>query len=360
VAVLSNQVWLFAKECVQFAFLIPPQQLVPDTFGPDWNSWVSTNSDFTPLRILFFLFSLGLLCLGLRQLKRPYEELFKTKRWPAPGAYGAAAVVATLMIVTHVIVARRSVVPNASLRYTEAMAGLPVVLALVAGAVHRWWKRLAARAKPLSGWLAGTQALPPMMAAVPFVLLSVFSLWRPLFDQRGLLFVAPYVLLLISLGLMAILRRYRVGGVCLLLVLAGLHMFSLKAYSNRHMDPVDHRELAEALKARLQTGDVIFLHRGFDTTPLLYYLPAPRYRVVGRRFDDPKWHTADGRIWVVIYGKDVPPEIKPALEGYRRVETVSVHLARVELYCPPPTPRHDALPVPPARTAVSRGGEALR
>src|SRR5262249_27327333 len=153
---------------------------------------------------------------------------------------------------------------------------LPLVLTATAVLLDRNWGRL-----PVRGWkraLEGDRALIALLAVAPFALLAVLSQFRPLLNQRGLLFAAPYWLLLIAAGLVALRPKWRVLILPFILLVFGL---SLVSFRQMTVDPADYAGFASAVRSEIQSGDLVFIRKAWYTTPILYYLRRDQYHLVG-------------------------------------------------------------------------------
>ena len=98
---------------------------------------------------------------------------------------------------------------------------------------------------------------------------------------------------------------------------------SLLTYRKMMVDPVDYRSYARALMPVIQPGDIVFVHRVWYATPLLYHLPIDRYNLMGGDFEEATLRDHAKRVWVVmLHDKELTPRMAYALAGYRAVRTV--------------------------------------
>jgi 4-amino-4-deoxy-L-arabinose transferase-like glycosyltransferase len=333
VAFLSSNVPLIAREYVQFVYLIPGWD---DTFAPGGTPALALAPQFFLPRVILLLLCVLLLIMGIRRLKPADERLLSEPAGSFSGAWLLAAVLAVITILAYIVIAEHHLDPKPTLKYTKAMTPLPLVLVFAATALQRSWDRLRSRC---SRWtfrfLQGGPPLVWMLAVGPFVLLAAVSVvFRPLMDQRGLLYLAPYLLLTLATGVVALGQRSLWLALSLFLILGALHGFSVWAYSNRSVSPVDYKEFADKLKPHLHGDDLIFLNRAWYTTPILYYLTSDHYHLLASNFVDACRRHPNARVWALLFrGEEFSGDMKPALEEYREVETVEVYLARGVLYC---------------------------
>jgi hypothetical protein len=158
--------------------------------------------------------------------------------------------------------------------------------------------------------------------------------FRPMIDPRRTLFVAPYLLLTLAIGAVYLGQRSRWLALSLFLVLGAFHGLGVSAYRDRIASPVDLKGFADRLLPRLRSDDLIFLHQGWYETPVLYYVKPDHYRVLARNFAEACARNPNARVWVVLFsGGALPPDMQPALDGYREVETVDDYQVRGVLYC---------------------------
>lgn len=334
VAELSRNVPQVAREYLQFDYLIPGWD---DTFDPAGVPSPVHQPQFLVPRIVFFLFSAVLLFAGIRRLKSSDEPMLTARGASFTGAWLAAAAVAMGAILAHVILAQRHLFPAPlpTLKYTKAMTPVPLLLALIAMALKKSWDRVENWFAGLNlKWLEGGAPLVLMLALVPVLFLAIVSMVRPLMDPRGLVFLAPYLFLTLAAGVVSLARRSTWIAISLFLILGALHGYSTMAYSNRLISPVDYREFADKLKPRLRSDDLIFLHRDWYTSPILYYLTPDRYHLRATAFEDNCRSHPNARIWALLFrGESFPDEMKKALNGYHPVQTVEIFQARAVLYC---------------------------
>ena len=333
VAVLSGNLALTLGELLQFGLLLPANG--GDTYPADWTPAMDVIQPLSAARWGLILLTVTLLVLGIRRLKRSGPELAKQSPLPSRGAWIASIALATGSILCVVAVAQFVFRPKPSLGVTRLTLAIPFVLAAGAGLLYRMWTAIQPRIpSTIRLAFAECQLLPALMALMPPFLLAVVSLlFRPIMDNRGLLFIIPFLLLLIACGLTAILERNRFVGVSLLLGLAVLHTFSVRMYAGRTVDPMDHRRFAEAVRPQIQQTDLVFFRRGWDTTPILYYLDNRRYHLVVKDYAEASHQDPASRVWVLLfYEEPLPQEIQAALSDYQMTQTVQVNQGRALLY----------------------------
>jgi len=334
-ATLDRNIFSYAKEFVQFSFLLPQPMAanLPPLFP--WYSY--GQPQFWVSRGLLFVFSLLLLVLGIGSVKPANEKLLTDLDGPSPRLWIVTAGLGLLAILTFVVMAKKFVArPNDTLQLTKIMSLLPVSLAGLGIVLQRTWGRLPNSGRRLveNRFFVGSQALVTMLAVVPFACLSVISLFKPFLNQRGMLFVVPYLLFVLARGMVS-LARSRWVAVLLFILVGVLHGSSLMAYSVMRVDDADYRRVAAMLTPHIEKTDLVFLYRSWNSTPILYYLTADRYRLVAQDYREACKHNPNARVWVLLlYDQEVSREMAEALADYRVVQRFEMPFARGLLYSP--------------------------
>lgn len=336
VAFLSRDVPQIARQFIQFVYLIPGWD---DTYAPAGKQALALAPQFAVPLAIFFLLCLLFLALGIRRLEASREQTLVqpegrvssfTTAWLLAAGLAAGSLLMYIVYELHHTQRHKP-----TLKYMEAMTVLPFVMAFAATALQKFWGSLRSlRPRPSLEFLEGGSPLVLMMAFIPFLLLSAVSvLFRPLMDPRGLVYLSPYMLLILACGVATIAQRSTLIAVPLFVVLGALHGFSAASYRDRTVSPVDFRDFAEKLTPRVWPADIIFFRKDWDTTPILYYLKTDRYHLVGTNFAYAN-RTPAPRIWVLLFrGESFPRSMKQALDHYHEGEKVEVYLASAVLYC---------------------------
>jgi hypothetical protein len=103
------------------------------------------------------------------------------------------------------------------------------------------------------------------------------------------------------------------------------------------LDPADYKALAAQLASRAENSDLVFFNPKWYSTPMLYYLSADRYRLVGRDFMRTSEQNRRSRVWVLLlYNEPMPGDMQKALQHYRPGDSLEVPHARAVLYNPAP------------------------
>jgi Dolichyl-phosphate-mannose-protein mannosyltransferase len=368
-AALSSNVLVYAREYLQFGFAFPLMEYSSGVFPDRGPMPLGDDPHLSPVRWLFFLLSLVLFVLGALSARPSEDKLLTETSGPSAKGWLLAAVLAALGIGFFVFVARTyAAPPNATLRTAEWMIVLPFLFALAAIAIQRSWDSLvAARSskprkqsgglvsghdfsradrspssvipsglQPARNSLAGDQALVLVLAVVPFAMLAVVSLFKPIFNARGLILVVPYLLLVLAAGVVR-LARYPILLAAVLLVIGIAHYSGLRAYSHVSAGRADYKSFAAALVPKVEGNDLVFLNPEFFSTPLFYYVTADWNHIVGRNYEAAYRDNPRSRIWALQfynYEPQLRDSIVRALSNYHVVQTVDAPGAQASLYVP--------------------------
>ncbi len=105
------------------------------------------------------------------------------------------------------------------------------------------------------------RAIAALNAFVPLAVMYLGSLWRPMYDEKFLLFVVPFYMLLIASGIVA-LREWRALARWQPVVLAAIAAGMIFTIGSAQLNPQyakspAWREAAQIVRAQVQTGDLI-------------------------------------------------------------------------------------------------------
>lgn len=339
VATLSRDVWTVGREYLSFSFLLPLDGHVAMVEAPSFPLVRS------PLQETFFLTGRIAACLiavvcvlaGIRSRRQEEEVCLGASNGPGYKTWLAAAIFAAAVILVFVSFARAFAhPPNNSLRITEAMLVLPFLMAASGSLVNLRWTQLSGLCRRLwpSRWMDGKLALVYVQAFVPFALLSLLCIRRPVLNARGLMILTPYLLLCLAVGIVAVARERRLLQAFLVLMLGALHITSMVSYLPRSASPVNYRLLAQKLVAEVHPADIILIKRNWRDTPILYYLPEDRFHLAElSQASAVLSRPATDRVWVLQF---YPPILRSPADstlGDFQVETVlEIYGARAVLY----------------------------
>ncbi len=235
VAELGERFAVILREYVQFFWILPGSD---DIAAGSGIAGLFFPAAALVLMALLCLFSLWLLIVGFRQLYSVDDPTLSAPSKPFIGLWVMATLLATLADIGLEFATRHELARSPgpwvqTLRGVEVLAILPSILVMGAITLSQSWQHLSAFGRTLDPRvLAGGRRVVMLQAFLPLALLTFASLFlQPLLNPRGLLFVAPYLLLMLACGIVAIGRRSRWLAGALFVVLAVLHAWSLWAYS---------------------------------------------------------------------------------------------------------------------------------
>ncbi|MBI1786798.1 MAG: hypothetical protein HYR60_04495 [Acidobacteria bacterium] len=324
---------LFLREYLQFAFLFPSEYSGSVAVPP----FFLLGAFGDVVRGAALLIGLILLVVSLRSTRRPTEEILTDPEGPEPRIWFIAGLAGALAIAAFVLGAKAFIKPRPfpTLTLAAKMIGLPLVLAALGWLLQKYWRRLqASEWRPNSPAMTGGYGLVVIAAALPLIVLGVLAPVLPIYNQRGILFASPFLLLVLAAGAVPLGRRTWIGVAVAVPVLL-LHLGSLVAYDRTTSDPADYRKFAFAIMPHVRSGDLIFLIKRWNVTPMIYYLPAERYRLVGQEYERACRDNPRARVWALaLYTDDFSPRIKEALKAYRAVRTIQMPYVKAVLYEP--------------------------
>jgi 4-amino-4-deoxy-L-arabinose transferase-like glycosyltransferase len=368
-AALSSNVLVYAREYLQFGFVFPLMGYSSGVYPDRGPILLIDDPHISVLRWLLFLLCLGLFVLGAFSIRGAEDKLLTDRSGPSSKGWLLAAGFAALAILGFVFVARTyAAPPNPTLRTAQRMIIVPFLLALAAVVVQRSWGSLIAsqsRGVPINSGdknpnchpdrglqperrdlrfaskhsrdsLTGGQALVLLLAVLPFVALVVVSIFKPIFNARGLILVAPYLLLVLATGIVR-LARYPIILVVVLLAIGVAHYSGLQAYRHVSAGRANYKAFAAALVPQIEDSDLVFLSPEFFSTPLFYYMFSDWNQIVGRNYDAACHAHPRARIWALQfynYEPELRQSIVQAISNYHIVQTIDAPGGRASLYVP--------------------------
>jgi hypothetical protein len=168
-----------------------------------------------------------------------------------------------------------------------------------------------------------------------FLILLIMHQRNAMLAQRGMLYLTPFLLILMSSG---ILRAKNFGKACIPLLLLP---FLLSAYQwlNTDKSVRDYQGLAQQLIPLVKTGDEIWVGTKWWEVPMHYYLPPERFKVKpppsgSRR--RPLTQLPE-HVWVIVFGDTefLPKRMAKVIRwipDYQEAQRVSARNAVAVLY----------------------------
>jgi len=373
-AALSSNVLVYAREYLQFGFVFPLMGYSSGVFPDRGPIPAADDPHLSLVRWLFFLLCLALFVLGAISTRTTEDGLLEDASGPSYKGWLPAAVLAALAILLFVFIAKTyAKPPNPTLQAAEKMIILPFVFALAALVIQKAWNSFAAlrssapprnssdeksdchpdRVPPVRqnrrgerrdlrfpptarDFYDGDRALILILAVLPFAMLAVVSLVKPIFNARGLILVVPYLLLVLAAGI-ARLFRYPVLAAVVLLAFAIADYSGLRDYSHVSAGRADYKAFAAALVPQIESTDLVLLTPEFFSTPLFYYMTSDWSQIVGRNYEAATRDHPHARIWALEfynYEPQLRPSMAQALSHHHAVQTVDAPGAQASLYVP--------------------------
>ncbi len=336
-ATLSSNTLVYAREFVQFAFAFPLLGFSSGLYR-NYGAIPDNNPHLSIARWLFFGLSVILFVAGCGAASTSRKRLFLETHGPSWKLWLWSGALGTLSILVFIWFARSFAHPPATLRKTEQMIVVPLILAIAAILIERNWAKLSSGTSRLvrNQLLSGEQSLIVILATVPLLLLAIVSLGKPILNGRGMLPLAPYILLLLSSG-MARLGRNPIVLTALLLAVGAAQFIGLRQYGGMTAGRADYKSLAAALGPQLESADLLFLHHEFYSTPLFFDMNSGWSRFVGRDYSMETRNHPHARVWALWfynYEPELSAAMQAALANYRREETIEVAGGQAILYLP--------------------------
>ncbi len=337
-ATLSSNTAIYARELVQFAFAFPLLGYSSGLFGDYGRVPDVGDAHLSPARWLFFGLSAVLFLAGCIAARRSQPALLRDCEGPSEKVWLRAGALGTLAIIAFLWVARAFAQPNATLGTTQRMSVLPLLLALAAILVQRYWAKLSSISSRLADnlFLTGEQALVLLLAVLPFLLLALISLFKPIFNARGLVVLTPYTLLVLAAGIVR-LGRHPVVLTAILAVVTVAHLSGLRAYRSLTAGRADYQSFATQLAPQIQPTDLIFLYPEFYSTPLFFYLHSDWDRAVARNYEAACHANPKARVWALWfdhYEPQLPVAMQKSLVGYQVTQRLRAEGGQAILYVP--------------------------
>jgi len=336
-ATLSNNVLVYAREFLQFAFLFPLVGFSSGVYPLDSGAPLVDDPHLSIARWLFFVLSLFLFLLGTVSIRESGKNFLGDARGISSRAWLVGASLGTLAILFFIFMAKRFLNrPNPTLRTTEVMIVVPLILAGLAIVLQKNWERFGNWIGPLvrSRFLIGEQALVLALVVVPFAVLTAVSRLKPIFNARGMLLVSPYLLLVLAWGIVR-LSRSRVAAIALLVVMSVSVYSGSEGYRHMSAGRANYMAFAAAVAPHVDKADLVFIQPSWYSTPVFYYLNSGWNRFLGQDYKVACRLNPHARVWTLLfYDEDIPKEMREALFDYQPLQTIETPRARAVLYAP--------------------------
>jgi 4-amino-4-deoxy-L-arabinose transferase-like glycosyltransferase len=336
-ATLSDNVLVYGREFLQFAFLFPLVGFSSGVYPLDSDAPLVDDPHLSIARWLFFCLSMFLFLLGTISIRESGKDLLGDARGVSPRAWLLGAGLGMVVILFFVLTARTFLNrPNPTLRTTEVMIVLPLILAGLATGLHNNWERMGEWIHPTvrNRFLIGEQALVLALVVVPFAALTAISRVKPILNARGMLLLSPYLLLVLAWGIERLIR-FRVAAIALLGVVSVSVYIGLRDYHHMSAGRANYKVFAATVAPQVDKADLVFIRPSWYSTPVFYYLNSGWSRFLGQDYQAACRQNPHTRIWTLLfYDEDLPKEMSEALSDYQPLRTVETPRARAVLYAP--------------------------
>ncbi|MFX0212342.1 MAG: glycosyltransferase family 39 protein, partial [Candidatus Hodarchaeota archaeon] len=243
------------SQFLQFGFLLEPD---PFIFPP------KSISIF--IRILLITATLILFGYGLRS-KKDYKE---NNSIPS-GPFSVVILLSGILMCCVILIFANFAHDKDSSR-TELIivtSAFPLLLALLDFLVHQYWGKIEKFYISKSNRLVFLKGLKfsisSFLAIIPLMMIIVISFFVSLFTSRGSLLYVPYLIIVLSMGLVSLISHNHFW-IVLLVFLAVIHIASVIHYSNRLHSPIDYKSFSELWATNIEDTDLIFVQRHWVTT----------------------------------------------------------------------------------------------
>jgi len=337
VAILSKDVLLHARQYVAFCHLFPVFDLEREPGAASQLQGI-LDALLPAARVITVLLGVALLIVAARIREASPAAWTGLPGGPSTRGWLGAALLTIVAIQGFILVALRYVKPQPppTWKLSQALIVLPPLIAVSGVVCERYWAKISEWMRPHAqrNWLASSRSVIWLLALFPFGILAAFALLKPILIARGLVVFAPYLLLLLALGLVRLASTQRLVGGAIVVVLLALHAGSLLLYTPALSGEVDFGQFSRALIPELQPDDTIVLRKNWAVTPILYYLKADQHRLVEfAKLEKTLRDPATQRVWLVLlYRDDLTESAKSALTEFGPVKTVETKRARALCY----------------------------
>lgn len=250
-----------------------------------------------------------------------------------PTAIGSALVVLGLLLVVlrhQLAVAVVMLLPFLALGLPQAGRRVHALLASADGAPMFLSRITASRPGPA---LIGLLALLPPLAIV------MLSFWTSMLIPRAFLMFVPYLLIVISAGVISI-TRWRFAALPVVAALFVIHAVSVQHHKSYPNDAIEYGELGQRMAERLRPGDLVFVvPESWVFTAIYYYLNDSPARYVAQDYADAVEQNPGARVWLLFFESarwgpygSTTDEMTAALTGYRPVERLEARRGAAQLF----------------------------
>jgi hypothetical protein len=261
-----------------------------------------------PFILSFLVFVVGavLLVLGIRPAHTGNSGTLPAQGTILPGFAQAAILFTAALVPLFVLHELYSQLYSGRLVYRALQLAPFLMLAFWAilyygyrpvGSAISWLNRTSPVGKYISD-------LPNLQAFLPFTLLAVIHLYKPVMADYGLVTLAPFFIVLISRAIMSFVLPVRIA---LIAFSFAVFVYSTISFYETINDPSEFDQLPAHIIPHIGDDDRIIIPNKWWIVPVTYYLKPSLFNVVSlktARAELENGHSGDistGRYWVIDY-----------------------------------------------------------
>jgi uncharacterized membrane protein len=243
---------------------------------------------------------------------------------------------ATIFVIPVILVFAKAIsVYNDSItRYVIESIALPFLIFILFFLTEKRWPLLQSK---ISSWpikkIIPIVSLSDFLALIPVGIILIITPLINLFASRGILLYIPFLILLMSKGLVKLASRtkYWIFIAGFLVVIHPLSVYYIQ-YSY-HSSETDFKSLSEEWIPKIEDSDLIFIRKHPMATPILYYLKPHEYNFVANNYAEEVSRHSPLRIWVLSHKVFfIHGWVDQSLIGYKQIEVVRARGVDAELY----------------------------
>ena len=274
-----------------------------------------------------------LLIMGTIEHKRSFEKNSTDNLWPSSKIMVLTGFGIFLFIILFAKILHAK---DPSRTILVMITGfIPLLLILVDFILKRYWTYLNIlpdKIRLAFSYISHPMSLNTLAMFLPVIILAIVSIKNPLFIARGVLLFVPYLLIVLSRGLVSLIRRNSIWST-LIFILIIIHGFDVYHWQNRLHSPRDYKELYDKLETRIKEDDIVFVQPSWAITAMFYYLKSDRYKIIGRDYSDAIEKGSGSRVWVLFLPKmPISQKLNNALRGFQPKEKVEAFNIWAVLY----------------------------
>lgn len=280
--------------------------------------------------------SIFLIFVGIRAESRTDLNITPTLKWKGPSYPILDGAVLFVIAIIIKFANYSSVLDGKFSRWVSASISIPILILFSAFLIDKFWLNI----QNLIVNLLKKVSLPKIslsfssfLTLVPLGIIVVISPFVFLFASRGILLYVPFLVLMISKGVIELASRTKYW-LIFIVILIGIHLLSISyiQYSYQASE-TDFKSLAEEWIPKIENSDLIFIRKHTMVTPILYYLKPLEYHYVVTKYSEEVKRYSPTRIWVLSLDLFAAPGwADDSLDGYKKVETIRKRWIETDLY----------------------------